>query len=103
LSKPLKEDWSLLIDWRIDQPATGPVMLSFGGAALDIKPTMRALPTGVPTQTRIPLRCFAAAGAKLDVVGSPIRMQAAKGLVATIRNVHIETTKKGASCPGKMR
>jgi beta-glucosidase len=103
LSKPLKEDWSLLIDWRIDQPATGPVMLSFGGAALDIKPTMRALPTGTPTQTRIPLRCFAAAGAKLDAVGSPIRMQAAKGLVATIRNVHIETTKKGASCPGKMR
>ena len=103
LSKPLKEDWSLLIDWRIDQPATGSVMLSFGGAALDIKSTMRALPTGTPTQTRIPLRCFAAAGAKLEAVGSPIRMQATKGLVATIRNVHIETTKKGASCPGKMR
>ena len=103
LSKPLKEDWSLLIDWRIDQPATGSVMLSFGGAALDIKSTMRALPTGTPTQTRIPLRCFAAAGAKLEAVGSPIRMQAAKGLVATIRNIHIETTKKGASCPGKMR
>lgn len=99
LSKPLKEDWSLLIDWRIDQPATGPVMLSFGGAALNIQTSMRALPTGVPTQTRIPLRCFAAAGAKLDAVGSPIRMQAAKGFVATIRNVHIETTKKGASCP----
>ena len=78
-------------------------MLAFGGAALDIKTTMRALPTGVPTQTRIPLRCFANAGAKLDAVGSPIRMQATKGLVATIRNVHIETTKKGASCPGKAR
>lgn len=99
LSKQLKEDWSLLIDWRIDQPATGPVMLSFGGAALNIQTTMRALPAGVPAQTRIPLRCFAAAGAKLDAVGSPIRMQAAKGFVATIRNVHIETTKKGASCP----
>ena len=103
LSKPLKEDWSLLIDWRIDQPATGPVMLSFGGAALNIQTSMRALPIGVPAQTRIPLRCFAAAGAKLDAVGSPIRMQAAKGFVAIIRNVHIETTKKGASCPGKMR
>jgi beta-glucosidase len=57
LSKPLKEDWSLLIDWRIDQPATGSVMLSFGGAALDIKSTMRALPTGTPTQTRIALLC----------------------------------------------
>ena len=103
LSKQLQENWVLLIDWRIDQPAKGPVMLSFGGAALDLQKTMRALPTGQPTQTRIPLRCFAEAGAKLDAVGSPIRMQAAKGLVATIRNVHIETTKESASCPGKAR
>jgi beta-glucosidase len=99
LSMQLKKGGSLLIDWRIDQPVTGPVMLSFGGAALDMQTTMRALPTGVPTQTRIPLRCFAAAGAKLDAVGSPIRIQAAKGLVTTIRNVHIETTKESASCP----
>jgi beta-glucosidase len=99
LSMQLKKDGSLLIDWRIDQPVTGPVMLSFGGAALDMQTTMRALPTGVPIQTRIPLRCFAAAGAKLDAVGSPIRIQAAKGLVTTIRNVHIETTKESASCP----
>jgi beta-glucosidase len=60
---------------------------------------MRTLPTGTPAQTRIALRCFADAGAKFDAVGSPIRMQAAKGLVATIRNVHIETTKEKASCP----
>jgi hypothetical protein len=30
-------------------------------------------------------------------------MQAAKGLVATIRNVHIEATKEKASCPGTTR
>ncbi|MFN3621097.1 glycoside hydrolase family 3 N-terminal domain-containing protein [Sphingorhabdus sp.] len=103
LSRQLTEDWALLIDWRIDQPASGPVMLSFGGTALDIQKLMRASPAGAVMQTRIPLRCFAEAGAKLDVVGSPIRMQAAKGLVATIRNVHIETTKESASCPGKTR
>ena len=103
LSKQAKEDWTLLIDWRIDQPSSGPVKLTFGGAALDIQKTMRASPTGTAMQTRIPLRCFAQAGAKFDAVGSPIRMQAAKGLVATIRNVHIETTKESASCPGKAR
>lgn len=103
LSRQLKEDWALLINWRIDQQAAGPVMLSFGGAALDIQNLMRALPAGKAAQTRIPLRCFAEAGAKLDVVGSTIRMQAAKGLVATIRNVHIETTKESASCPGNAR
>jgi len=99
LSKQLNEGWALLIDWRIDRAATGPVMLSFGGAAIDIQQTIRTLPTGTPAQTRIALRCFANAGAKFDAVGSPIRMQAAKGLVATIRSVHIEATTQSASCP----
>ncbi len=103
LTKQLNEDWTMLIDWRIDRPATGPVMLSFGGGTIDLQQTIRALPTGTATQTRIPLRCFADAGAKFDAVGSPIRMQAAKGLVATIRNVHIEATKEKAPCPGKAR
>ncbi len=103
LSKQLDEDWAMLIDWRIDRPATGPVLLSLGGAALDLQQTIRALPTGTAQQTRIPLRCFAEAGAKFDAVGSPIRMQAAKGLVATIRNVHIEAIKEKAACPGKVR
>ncbi len=101
LARQLGEDWALLIDWRIDAPANGPVLLSFGGAGIDIQQAMRALPTGKAVQTRIPLRCFADAGAKFDAVGSPIRMQAAKGLVATIRNVHIEAIKESAPCPGK--
>ena len=103
LTKQLKDDWALMIDWRIDRPAIGPVQLSFGGAALDMTKAVRALSTGKAVQTRIPLRCFAQAGAKFAAVGAPIRMQAAKGLVATIRNVHIETTKESASCPGKAR
>lgn len=103
LTKQLNEDWSMLIDWRIDRPATGTVRLTFGGGTVDLQQTIRALPNGTATQTRIPLRCFADAGAKFDAVGSPIRMQAAKGLVATIRNVHIEATKEKAPCPGKAR
>jgi beta-glucosidase len=103
LTKQLNEDWSMIIDWRIDRPATGPIMLSFGGGTVDIRQMIRALPTGSAVQTRIPLRCFAEAGAKFGAVGSPIRMQTAKGLVATIRNVHIEATKEKASCPGKAR
>ena len=100
LKKQLDDGWALIIDWRIDQRATGPVMLSFGGAALDLQRFMRILPTGTALQTRIPLRCFADAGAKFDMVGSPIRMQAEKGLVATIRNVQIEAITEKAACPG---
>lgn len=99
LTKQLEEGWSLLIEWRIDRAATGPVMLTFGGTTIDIQPAMAALPIGTAAQTRIALRCFAKADAVFDAVGSPIRMQAAKGLVATIRSVHIEATKESAPCP----
>ena len=97
------DGWAMIIHWRIDQPAASPVMLSFGGAAIDVQHAMRSSPTGTALQTRIPLRCFADAGAKFDSVGSPIRMQAQKGLVATIRNVHIEPITNKAACPGKAR
>ena len=103
LTQQLNEEWSMLIDWRIDRPATGAVKLAFGGGTIDLQQTFHVLPIGTATQTRIPLRCFADAGAKFDAVGSPIRMQSAKGLVATIRNVHIEATKEKAACPGKTR
>ena len=103
LTKQLDDGWALTIDWRIDRSATGPVLLSFGGAALNLQKSMRSSPTGTALQTRIPLRCFADAGAKFDMVGSPIRIQAAKGLVATIRNVHIEAITNKAACPGKAR
>lgn len=101
LGKQLEDDWSLLLDWRIDRPSDGAVTMTVAGAALDLQQVMRAIPTGTAVQTRIPLRCFSEAGAKFDSVGSPIRIQAAKGLVATIRNVHIDATKEKASCPGK--
>ena len=101
LTRQRDEDWSMIIDWRVDRPATGPILLSFAGGSIDLRQIIGQLPTGTIVQTQIPLRCFADAGAKFDAVGSPIRMQASKGLVATIRNVHIEAAKTKASCPGK--
>ncbi len=101
LTEQAEENWSLILDWRIDQAPTGPVTLSFGGATLAFSQAIRDLRAGQAVRTPIALRCFADAGAKFDAVGSPIRMQAPKGLVATIRNVHIEAIKERARCPGK--
>lgn len=103
LQQQAKDGFVLSIDWRIDRIASGPVMLSFGGAAIDMQRAIRALPLGKAVLTHVPLRCFGAAGANFGAVGSPIRMQAAKGLVATIRNVHIESTKESVPCPGRAR
>ena len=103
LEAPLKKGWSLTIDWRIDASVKGPVKLAFSGATVDLSEAIRSAPTGERVQTRIPLRCFAESGANFASVGSPIRMQAPKGLVATIRSVHIEEAKESVPCPSKGR
>lgn len=103
LSSQLAKGWVLSMDWRIDAPVKGPVTLSVSGGSLNLQSVIATATPGTRLQTRIPLRCFADAGAKFAAVGSPIRMQAPKGLVATIRTVHIEETKESVTCPGKAR
>jgi beta-glucosidase len=92
---------SLSIDWRVDQLSNGPVRLSFGEATLDVTPIITSQAVGAVSQLAIPLRCFSDAGAKLGAVGSPFRIAAPKGFVATIRNVRIETVGSVTACPAE--
>lgn len=94
------EGQSLLIDWRIDRLPAGPVRLGFGGAMLDLRPTLQAVPAGAVTETRIALSCFAGAGATLKTVGSPFRIVAGEGLVASIRSVRLAPASgQPGACP----
>jgi beta-glucosidase len=77
------------------------VWLSFGEATLDVTPVITSQVIGAVSQSVIPLRCFSNAGAKLDAVGSPLRIAAPKGFIATIRNVRIENVGLDAPCPTK--
>jgi beta-glucosidase len=99
LSKQLAQGYSLTVEWRIDQKAKGPLLLSFAGTAFDLSRMVAKAAEGEILQTRIPLRCFKAKGAKLTSVGSAIRIQAGKGLVASLRNIHIEAGGDSGSCP----
>jgi beta-glucosidase len=99
LERQRDEGFALSIDWRIDHPVTGPFKVSLGGAAIDMTGAMGTIRTGAATQTLIPLRCFSDVGAKLNAVGSPLRIETAKGFVATIRNVRIEAAKASMPCP----
>ena len=103
LMRQRDDGFVLRLDWRIDRHPTGPVAVTLGGGSIDLAAIMRALPIGAAVQTRIPLRCFSEAGANLTAVGAPIRIQAAKGLVATVRNVNVEAANDIAPCPGKVR
>jgi beta-glucosidase len=89
LGKRLEASAALLFDWRIDRHGSGPVRVALGGGTLDMTREVRATAPGSVTETRIPLRCFKAAGADLASVGSPLRIEAAAGLSVSLRSVRI--------------
>ena len=99
LSRQIANGSALAIDWRIDKPAGGPVLVSFGEATFDLRAETAAKPTGTILKTLVPLRCFRDAGTKFGKVGSPLRIKAPKGFVATIRNVRIEGGGGNGPCP----
>ena len=103
LMRQLDQGFVLRLDWRIDVAPTGPLKLSLGGAELDLGAQLRSAPTGMPIETRIPLRCFVEAGADLRSVGSPLRITASKGLVFTLRNVRLEAVGITYPCPSRAR
>ncbi len=93
LAKAADNGATLVLDWRVSPGASGPVRLSLGEGTLMLGSAFQ-LP-----QTRIPLRCFAAAGAKLGAVGVPFKVEAQAGLAITIRSVRIADGPANAACP----
>lgn len=90
---------SLLIEWRIDKIGSAPVRLTLGGGSLDLAGMIRSAPAGAIIETRIPLKCFAQAGAKLKAVGGPIRIDGSAGLAMTIRTMKIDAATGKQTCP----
>jgi beta-glucosidase len=104
LAAQAKAGAALVLDWRIDGRGRGPVGLTLGGAKLDIAPMLASAPTGAVTETRIPLSCFAAAGADLAAVGAPIRLDADKGFAASLRTARVaDGTSVPVACPPTTR
>lgn len=97
MQRHLNGGFALRLDWRPDARGTGPVTVSFAGVRLDVSQSLGAV--GKPATLRIPLTCFAAHGAKLEAVGSPLRMGADKGFVVSLRNAGIEGVGETYACP----
>lgn len=91
----------LVLDWRLDGTPTPPVMLSSAGATVDLTALVRSLPLGALTQTRIPLRCLAAAGGNLSSVGGPLAIVADKGFAVSIQNAQVVSGSGAGACPPK--
>lgn len=103
LSPQLSAGADLVLDWRIDAAPGSAVRLALGGAVLDLTSTLAPLAKGAMTETRIPLRCFAAAGANLSQVGNPLVIEANQGFVMTIRNAYVTSAAGASACPGAGR
>jgi len=92
----------LLLDWRIDRRGGAPVRIALGGGALNLGGVIRAAPA-TAFETRIPLRCFARAGANLTEVGDPLTIEASSGFAVTIRSARIAPARGRLACPPSAR
>ena len=99
LTPQLEAGASLLVDWRIDTLADGPLKLSLGGGEFDMRAAMARIGTGKSEQTVLPLRCFKEKGANLSSVGSAIRIHAGKGTILSVRSVRVQLGGSEISCP----
>ncbi|MDL2339914.1 MAG: glycoside hydrolase family 3 N-terminal domain-containing protein, partial [Pseudomonadota bacterium] len=83
-TRQLNNAFALRLDVR-PEALSGPLKLSFAGIALDIAPLLRGLPAGRLATLKVPLRCFADAGAKVQSVATPLRLSAATGTVLALK------------------
>ena len=99
LMRQVDGGFELQLEWRIDAHSGDTLDIAFAGGTLDVSSLVRSATLGAPIETRIPLSCFRNAGGAFNAVGTPLRMTAGKGFVATIRSVRIVAKGAAVACP----
>jgi len=99
LSRQLNNSFALRVEWRIDAIGSAPVSLALGGKAFDISALVKAAPKGQVSTIKVPLRCFADAGANLRQVDYAVSIQSDKGFAATLLNTNVESVGENLPCP----
>lgn len=98
-SRQLNNAFALRLDLRPDALGSGPLRLSVGSAGFDIARLLRGLPTGRVSTVKIPLRCFADAGADLKAVGTPLKLEGTAGYRLSLRYAGVEAVGEPLACP----
>ena len=78
---------------------SGLTQVELGGKAFDVSGWVKAAPTGQVSTIKIPLRCFADAGADLTKVGYATTVHGDKGLALTLLSARIEAVGENLACP----
>ncbi|MDO9368661.1 MAG: glycoside hydrolase family 3 N-terminal domain-containing protein [Sphingopyxis sp.] len=103
LSRQLNNSFALRVEWRIDATSGAPVSLALGGKAFDISDWVKAAPKGQVSTIKVPLRCFADAGANLRQVDYAATIQSDQGFAATLLNTNVEAVGENLPCPPALK
>ncbi|RYD44014.1 MAG: glycoside hydrolase family 3 protein [Sphingomonadales bacterium] len=99
LSRQLNNSFALRVEWRVDAIGSAPVSLALGGKAFDISAAVKAAAKGQVSTIKVPLRCFADAGANLRQVDYAVSIAGDKGFAATLLNTNVEAVGENLPCP----
>lgn len=99
-TRQLNNAFALHLDVRVDRVG-GPIRLAFAGKSLDIAPELRRMPRSELAILKVPLRCFADAGASVASVGTPMVIEADRGTEIAIRSAVIEAVGESLDCPAR--
>lgn len=99
LSRQLNNAFALRLDLRVDSAGSAPVAISFAETALDVTASIQKMGNAVPAILKIPLRCFADAGAHVANVSSPLRIEGGAGLSFALQSARVEAVGEPLACP----
>jgi beta-glucosidase len=100
LSREANGAMALTIDFRVEAPPAGPVTIAMGGETQTTLPVTALLRGQADWRTlRVPLRCFATAGADLSHVTSVVRITAATPLTLDVSDIRLSEARADDHCP----
>ena len=104
LSRQTTGDMAVLMRYRLDAPASGPVKLSVAcgercGASLDVTSYLSGAPLHEWRTLKVRLACFRAKGAKMDAITSPFRLETSAPLALAFTDIRLDYNQGDAVCP----
>jgi beta-glucosidase len=102
-TRQLNNAFALRLTLRPEALGSGPIALSFDGVALDIRPVLGGLPSNRVSTVKIPLRCFADAGADVREVAAPFKLEGSPGYRISLSTVVIEAVGEPWACPPRSK
>lgn len=106
LSRQSNGDVTLSLRYRVDEVPTGSVNLTMNcgtdcKGSVDIAAILKQAKPATFTTTKIPLKCLAAAGARMATIDAPVVISTDGRLGLTVTDLKLEADPANAVCPGK--